>query len=113
MAKAIGKRNHFDDFYNHNIYENYEVIDKFNIDELDEINKYSDLDFVNAIDIIADEKVGLGYFSTYCFLVQDRFITVYINEETKESKRHYIYNREEFIQALENEFKNPYLKQPY
>lgn len=111
MAKVIGKRNQFDDFYNHNIYENYEVVDKFSIYSLGEISKYKDLDFVNAIDIIADEQVGLGYFSTYCFLVQDRTITVYINEEKK--KRNYNYDRNEFIQALENEFNNPYLKQPY
>lgn len=109
----IGKRNHFDEFYNHNIYENYEIVDKVDIDELGEISKYSDLDFVNAIDIIANEEVGLGYFSTYCFLVQDRCITIYLNEESEEDKRNYNYNKEEFIQALEQEFKQPYLKQPY
>ncbi len=51
----MGKIIQFDDFYNRNIYENYEVVDKINIDDYEKISKHSDLDFVQAIGNVVNE----------------------------------------------------------
>ena len=104
----MGKIIQFDDFYNRNIYENYEVVDKINIDDYEKISKHSDLDFVQAIGNVVNEWDDLAYYPTYCFLVQNRTITVYYDEECPENEKEpNKYDRNMFIQALEREFTDP------